>query len=179
MTVVQNTHVRVFTARSKRDQVIFDSSFAKWVPSGRVTPLGDFAATVTELRLVRFVLINQWLGYVLEEFSEQTLGQSIYRLDARTGRREHVLAAPGSEDDFATLSAGVSDLAETPAGTVAWIQGGSIASPGIYRVFEWPPGAKAAVLLATATDIAATSLAAVPGHLYWLEGGVPRGAHAE
>jgi hypothetical protein len=176
-TLDESLQVRVFNERSRPGHVTFDSSFAEWLPSRRVTPLGDFAESVEALRVTRSVLTGRWLGYVLEDFSEQDHGYMIYRLNVRTGQREHVRATPASEGEFVATHSGVSDMAETSMGTVAWIEGGSVASPDTYRVFEWPPGAKAAVLLATATDIAATSLAAVPGHLYWLEGSVPRTAN--
>jgi hypothetical protein len=42
-------------------------------------------------------------------------------------------------------------------------------------VCELPPESSAPVIVASDPSIRQKSLAAIPGHLYWLEGGIPRG----
>jgi hypothetical protein len=150
------------------------SSFAEWHPSGRVTPLGDYVASVS---LGPFAVAGRFLGYSLEEGSKE--GPSIWivrRVDVATGRGESQPPEGNEEGEFEPPNTGVTDMVVTAAGTVAWIVHGEIAHPSLYRVLELPAGSKTPVVLASATNIAPKSLAATPGYLYWTEGGVPRSA---
>jgi hypothetical protein len=187
-TLLADTQVRVYQATSRHPrEEAHDSTFAEWVPTGHVTPLGD------ELRfegpsLEGLALSGRFVAYALGLTAERYPGTgttwAIGRLNVQTGRRERVPTDGEKGGGFGEKSPGVTDVAVTAAGTVAWIDDGSFANPlpgtpnvlplGSRAVFELAPGSKMPTPLAVSATIEPKSLAAIPGRLYWTEGGAAR-----
>jgi hypothetical protein len=174
-TLFESTQVRVFQATTRHTSTpYYRRSFAEWRPNGRITPLGDYAFSVS---MGPFAVAGRFIGYSLEEGEKE--GPSIWivrRVDVATGRGESQPAEGGPGNGFEPPNTGVADIVVTPAGTVAWITHGQTEHPSLYRVLELPAVSKMPVVLASATNIAPNSLAATPGYFYWTEGGVPRSA---
>jgi hypothetical protein len=160
-----------------------------------VTPLGDaveeLRATTLELLAVsgRFVASATTSGGKETAYEEKT-AWSVARLDVKTGHADiaRVPFTPGVSpnercNDFVPERApGVTDIAVTVNGTVAWIVGGSIDQPNNLRnlssrtICELPPGSTVPIVVASDPSIRPKSLAAIPGHLYWIEGSTTRSA---
>lgn len=140
--------------------------------------------------LEKLVLNGRFAVYAMVLYPEKYQGEGtswrVLRLNAQTGRREEVGAVGEKGGGFGEKSPGVTDVVVTPTGTAAWIIDGEYQNPsgpslpgnqgdlplGSKSLFELPPGAKTPVVLATSSTIDPTSLKAIPGHLYWTEGGV-------
>jgi hypothetical protein len=144
------------------------------------------------LTLERPAVAGPFVAYELVQFGryngEGTIVK-VFRLNAKTGRREQATEAgqPAGEgicDGGLPFKApGVTGMTVTPRGTVAWIIGGIVESPGVtnlrnYRVCILLPGARVPIVAARGTSIAPRSLAAVPGYVYWSEGGSARSVTA-
>jgi hypothetical protein len=177
-TLAADSTVKVFQAvnRGLLDET-FQSSFARWLPSGRLTALGDEVnAPEADLRLTQLAVTGRFAAYATVLFAgheaENSVGWSVYRLNVQTGRREQVDAS--RKDAFGRHDPGVTGVVVTPKGTVAWIAGVNT-RPSTYKVFVLAPGSRTTVLLASATTIEPKSLAAIPGHLYWTDVGVAHG----
>jgi hypothetical protein len=174
--------VNIFQAAARRpSELPYQSTFARWLPTGRLTALGDeinppsVEITLTQLALTgRFAAFATVLHAGTE--AESSVGWSVYRLNVQTGRRDR-LDAGGPEDVFLPKAPGVTDVVVTAKGTAAWIAGVNT-RPVTYKVFELAAGSKKRVLLANAATIEPKSLSAAPGHLYWTEGGAARVAPA-
>jgi hypothetical protein len=96
------------------------------------------------------------------------------------------VAIAGEKQSFEEGSPGLTDIAVTPAGTVAWAIAGRFVNPLAPPI---PAGQKAPdskailvaaggltppVMAAYGSTIDSNSLAAVPGHVNWTEAGAPR-----
>jgi hypothetical protein len=174
-----NAKVQVFRARNRHParELPYKSSFAGWLPTGRVTALGDhFEGSA----LGPLALSGRYVASAIEAFTKAPpYSWSIHRLNASTGRTEVVTAVPRVEDEFEEHeepSPGVTDICVTSAGSVAWIVAPTTVAPGLWRVFGLAPGSSVLQALASGPVIARGSLACVPGHVYWLEGSVARAA---
>jgi hypothetical protein len=127
--------------------------------------------------LTRIALAGRFVAAAISTIAKEPPDSLfIYRVNAATGRRDAVNAAPARENEFGEHARGVTDITVTPAGTVAWIVGGTADMPSQSRVFEWPPGSKVPVVLASSPEIVPASLASRPGRLYWTEGEPARSA---
>jgi hypothetical protein len=194
-TLAADVSVQVFQATARHPAVAFhESTYAQWLPTGRVTPLGDFAGTPegTALAGVRVVLAGRFAAYGLtlsaERYQGTSFTEAVGRLNAQTGRRERFPANGAHGPGFGEKSPGVTDVVVTPKGSVAWIIDGSFQDPtrktpvpgvvplGSRALYEVPAGSTMPILVAYNSTIDAKSLAAIPGHLYWAEGGTPRSA---
>jgi hypothetical protein len=196
-TLAADSQVSIYQAtnRHRNREVEYQSSFGRWIPSGRVTALGDYCnfecVTLQKLALAGRFLFSAFTEGA-ERYPESGVGGGWYLslLNVQTGHREKVDPVGGKEGGFGKGSPGVTDVAVTPAGTAAWIIDGEYQNPtgpslpgnegdlplGSKTVFELPPGSRTPVVLATSSTIDPTSLEAIPGHLYWIEGGVARTA---
>jgi hypothetical protein len=184
VTLMADAQVRVFQARSRRaSEGAFRSTFARWLPSGRVTALGD-SAELGGAALEALALTGGFVAYALggaERSPGAGRGEAVYRLDASSGRRTQVSCGGGSERTcgIAANAPGVTDVAATSAGGIAWIVGGARSSTQAFAVFLLPAHAANATQLAVSAAISPHSLAAISGHVYWLEGETARQAPAE
>jgi hypothetical protein len=168
--------VQIFRARNRHParELPYESSFARWLPTGRVTALGD---RFEGRDLGASALSGRFVAAAIEGFAKEPPSSwTIHRLDASTGRAEVVSAVPPIQDQFGEGSPGVTDICVTSAGSIAWIVAPTAGVPGLWRVFELAPSSSVLQELASGPAIVRGSLACVPGHVYWLEGSVARGA---
>jgi hypothetical protein len=194
-TLAADAQVRVFQATAKHPgRENYASTFAQWLPTRRVTALGDSARFEAPTLQGSPALAGRFVSYGLQITAERSPGQgfegAVARLNVQTGRRESFEANGAQGGGFGENSPGVIDVAVTPAGSTAWIIDGSYQDPagphlpgpasvlplGSKTVYEVLAGSKAPVALATNPTIDPKSLAAIPGHLYWAEGGAARTA---
>ncbi len=190
-TVAADSQVRVFRATSRHPgrELEPEATFAQWLPSGRVTALGDSSGVEGDVLKGldlsgRFVVCA--LGVAAERYPGTGTGWAVQRLNAQTGHRERVSPDGVMSGSFGENSPGVTDVAVTPAGSIAWIDDGAFQNPlpgnggvlplGSKAVFDLLPSAGVPAVLAVSPAIDPKSLAAIPGRLYWIEGGVPRTA---
>ena len=187
-TLAATAQIRVFQAAREESYV---SSFARWLPSGRVTPLGDHFEPESGPSLGRFAIAGQFAAYALVVYGKYNYEGAVWRmvrLNVKTGHRER------AEDDRAEgsgaclggtdhLAPGITDVAVTPKGTTAWVIGdrpynpyqpNPTPFPTIYTVCAVSPASKEPRVVASSPMIQAKSLAAIPGHVYWTEGSTPR-----
>jgi hypothetical protein len=174
-TLVANRQAVVFLAVNRSGKELpYRSSFVRWVPSGRVTRLGDEEPGVDiAISISRPVVAARFVGYALQIFSHSEQTAMVCRLDAQRGHRQCVFADQNVEG---AEGGRVQDLVLTPGGTVAWIAGGPGSRVPVHDVYELLPGAKVPVLLASAASVEGGSLAASATHLYWTEAGAVRTA---
>jgi hypothetical protein len=192
-TLAASAQIRVYQARNRHPavEIPFLSSFARWLPTGRLTPLGDNVETTRILKLKLLALAGRFVADATESCGKEGCASSVARLNVQTGRRERATPSTASWE-LGNLNGkcvggppgalGVTDIIVTPSGTVAWIMGGSIEVPtnrvdlNSRTVCELPPKSSTPVVVASSTRIEPKTLAGIPGRLYWLEGGAPRTA---
>lgn len=187
-TILANSRVRVYqvTPKPPREPVSYEKTYALWLPTHRVTPLGDQRVEgFHEPEAQRIALAGEYVGYALtgsavfREESDEGLTWQVWRLDARTGRAEKVarkykcVAADLSESWNAP---GVTRLLLTSHGAMAWIFGSYYQFPANYRVCELRPSTSSPILLASSQTTDPRSLAIASGRISWLEGGSRRTA---
>ncbi len=184
VTLMADAQLRVFQAHNRRSsEGAFRSTFARSLPSGHMTALGD-SAELGGTALEALALNGRFVAYALggaERSPGAGRGEAVYRLDADSGRRTQFGCGGGSERTcgIAANAPGVTDIAATSAGSVAWIVDGARNSTQPFALFLLAAHAASATLLAASADISPHSLAAVSGHVYWLEGEEARQASAE
>lgn len=196
-TLAADPQVRIFQAISRHPGLYaYQSTFARWLPSGHLTALGDSLAEFEGPSLRGLALSGRFAAYGLQLNAERYPGEgvsyAIIRLNIQRGHRERVPANGPTGGRLGEDSLGLTDIVATPAGTVAWIIDGSFLSdgktppPGSMPVplgskalWELPARSKTPTLLAFNPTIGSKSLAAVPGRLYWTEAGQPRTATIE
>jgi hypothetical protein len=195
-TLAATAQIRVYRATNRHPavEVPFRSSFVRWLPTGRVTPLGDNVGATEILKLKLLALARRFVADATESCGREGCVSSVARLNAATGRNER--ATPSSSPgELANPNQhcvggppegpGITDIGVTPKGTVAWIMGGSIEFPSNRNnlnsriLCELPPRARTPVVVANSPTIEPRSLAVIPGRLYWLEGGTPRASSIE
>jgi hypothetical protein len=176
-TLAADPNVSVFQATVRRPlEQPYRSSFARWLPTGRVTALGDeIIGGTSTAKLELLAVAERFAAYAIRDVGgvESYVSWKVYRLNVQTGRRDAVRAS-SRLDTFNLQTPGVTDVVVTPTGTAAWIVGGAQDTPSTYQVFMLLPGSKSPALLASATTIEPKSLAGIPGHLYWTEAGTAR-----
>jgi hypothetical protein len=190
-TLSADVQVRVYQATSRHPgRESHESTYARWLPSSRVTALGDngtvFEGAVLKGLAVSGRFVAYTLGLAAERYQGTGFTEGVERLNAQTGRRESIPPDGEKGGGFGEKSPGVTDIVATPAGSIAWIDDGSFQNPigplsatsllplGSKAVLELPPSSKTPTALAVSSAIAPQSLAAIPGHLYWTEGGTAR-----
>jgi hypothetical protein len=179
VTVAADAHIRVFERRLKsRSAENGPVTVAQWLANGRLTALGD-SYELGGGELGPLAVSGEWVAYALNGEERYMNGHSVnvVRLNARTGGRLVAACAPetvkaGCTETVPRGGAGVTDVVVTSAGTVGWIVAGTASAP--YALMELAPKARRPTLLASSTAIAPGSLAAIAGHLCWVEGGAPR-----
>ncbi len=184
VTLIADAQVRVFQARNRLpSEGTFRGTFARWLAGDRTTSLGD-SAELGGTALEALALNGRFVAYALggaEHSPGAGRGEAVYRLDASSGRRTQVSCGGGSERTcgIAANAPGVTDVAATSAGSVAWIVGGVRSSTQPFAVFLLAARAVSATQLAASAAIAPHSLTAISGHVYWLEGEAARQAPAQ
>jgi hypothetical protein len=189
-TIAADAQVRVYRATRRhpgREGYEYESTFARWLSTGRVTALDD-AGGFGGATLISLGLSGRYVAYALVEEGDryQRTGSSwaVVRLNAQSGHHEFESLS------FGEKSQGVTDIVATPAGSIAWIEEGSFQNPmgpllpgdesllplGSKAVFYLPYRSNAPQALAVSLTIVPKSLAAIPGHLYWTEAGAARSA---
>ncbi len=191
-TLGADASMRVFQATQRHlgREGPFQSTYARWLPTGRVTKLGDYVgeSILPLISLKAFVISGEHLAYALDggggQYGFTSDSWTISRLRPRTGRRFSVCADPDAPEACESYEAGrgpslpgVTDIVVTPAGSVAWITSGSeLATSSTYSVYELAANSTKPIQLASTSSIEPKSLAAVAGHLYWTQTEGPRSA---
>jgi hypothetical protein len=184
VTLMADAQVRIYQARNRHpSEGAFRSTFAQWLGGSRITALGD-SAEIGSAALEALALTGRFVAYALggaEHSPGAGRGEAVYRLDATSGRRTQVSCTGGSERTcgIAAKAPGVTDIAATSAGSVAWIVGGALSSTQPFAVFLLGAHASRATQLEASAAIAPHSLAAISGHVYWLAEETARQAPAE
>ena len=183
-TLVASSNIRVFRATAKRpDRESYESTFAEWLPSRRVTALASDETTFGESSVQGSPAVSgRFVAYAIITVPGRGpgtgFGEDVARLDVQTGDREWSPADGAGGSGFVSGLPGVTDVVVTPAGSVAWvIEGGAPfvggeESRGSKAILVLPAGATSSRLLSYSPTIEPKSLAAIPGHIYWLEAGV-------
>jgi hypothetical protein len=168
-TLAANERVRVFRASDRRG---YNIVFGEWRPRRRLIELEFGPTRITAIKLAREVL-----AYAVSEPGET--GTMVYVIDMRRGEGAGWIGA----DDIEAGSPGVSDLALTPGGTVAWLVEGRFQDPAeptsgphplSRAVYAVPAHHDEPVLLAYGTGIRPGSLTAAPGRVEWFQDGSQR-----
>ena len=171
--LLETTKLSVFRATTRNlGREEFESTFVRWRSTGKRTALGDSVMAEDFTALGKLASSGRFVVYGLESGSSQpgTLSR-VCRLDAVSGRRECFALTPGGKySEFSSKSGGIRALAVTPSGSMAWIVSGDRKTPTILHVVELVAGSHVPVVLASGPAIDPSSLAVVPGHLYWSEG---------
>jgi hypothetical protein len=176
-TLAADVTVNVFQAHNRHParEPAYEASFVRWLPTGRVTAIGDSFFEGRALR--RLALSGRFIAVAIEGFArEPPSAWRVSRLDARTGKREVVSAVPPTENQFELHSPGVTDICVTPAGSVAWIVAPTAGTPGVWWVLDIAAGSSELNVLASGPTVARGSLACVAGYVYWTEGAVAQKA---
>jgi hypothetical protein len=185
-TLVATGQVRVFHAEDRAGE--YDETLAEWLPTGRVTVLRNEAGFEAGSLLSSrpgVAVSGRFAGYAVlsnnERYPGMGFGEGVARVNVQTGRRQEWGANGQAGSGFGAKSPGVTDVVLTPAGSLAWLIDGSfddptrrsveVTPPGSKAVYLVPSGSAAPVLLAHSATIEPGSLAAVPGHIYWVEAG--------
>ena len=156
------------------DEVEYRVDFAVWRPTGKVTELANGTTYqileaqpyVREATIAGPYVAYRVAGFVEGRYNPLSLPEEIDRLDARTGRRT-VTPKVSVETECKCLF-----FATTTNGTVAWSFKEGPQEESAVDVL--PAGSSLTTRLARSQTVEPASLALVPGHIYWLEGGVPR-----
>lgn len=190
-TLAANVHVRIFRATARHPaSEEYESTFAQWLPSGRLTALGDETRLEGPM-LHQLAIAGRYVTYVLEVEEERYPGNGfrevVARMNVQTGRINAIDTTGRRRSRFFRGSPGVTDVVVTQAGSIAWIISGRFADPtrntpppgltpnrskAIYLI---PVQARAPPLLAFSATIDPRSLAVRRGRIFWREAGV---AHA-
>ena len=180
-TIAASRHVRVFEASAPEsvrerngDEVDYRVAFAVWRPTGRVTELANGTTYhilepgpyVREAKVAGPYVAYRVAGFVEGRYNPVSVPEEVDRVDARTGRRTltpQVIVQTECECLF---------FATTTSGTLAWsFREGQEAESAIDLL---PARTTRTRTLARSRTVEPGSLALVPGHLYWLESGLPR-----
>jgi hypothetical protein len=177
--LLETTKLSVFRATTRNlGREEFESTFVRWRSTGKRTALGDYVMAEDFAGVGRLASSGSFLVYGLQSGGSQpgTISR-ICRLNAASGRRECFALTPGGEHSkYPSKSGGIRAVAVTPSGSIAWIVGGSWKTPTILHVVELVAGSRTSSVLASGPAIDPSSLAGVPGHLYWSEGTTARQA---
>jgi hypothetical protein len=188
VTVAADAVVQVFQRRVKHpDREVLEGpeTFARWLPSGRVTALGDYSGGLAGLpgtSLGPLRLDGRFVAYVLRPEGPKYPGsghsEELKRLNVASGWRLSIGCRGPAACDFPDIDPGVNDIGILATGAMGWIVSSFYEQPAlqpeVHEVWELPAHATQPIRVAASAAVEATSLAAIPGHLYWTEGGQPR-----
>lgn len=133
-TIAADAQVRVYQATSRHPgRETHERTYAQWLPTGRVTALGDNGAGFEGAVLGRLAVAGRFVAYALGLSAERYAGSGttwgVVRLNAQTGHRESVAPDGEKGGGFGEKSPGVTGVVATPAGSVAWVDDGSLPDP--------------------------------------------------
>jgi hypothetical protein len=175
-TLAASAQIRVFTATARQERTSPSSiTFAEWLPTGRLEYLSS--SEILERGVSHFALAGRFLAFAfdtIDEVEEYGLSETTALLNVETGRERQM---PGTF--FKEPSRGTAQVVLTPAGSVAWMIEGlfnQTATGYLFgrAIYALRAGARKPVLLASSEETVPMSLAATPGHIYWLEAGTAR-----
>jgi hypothetical protein len=169
-TLAGNKYVRVFRATDRHG---YDIVFGEWRPTRRLIELEFGRTPITAIRLA-----GEVFAYAVSNRHEAA-STMVYLVRMRRGEEAGWLAA----DDIEVGSRGITDLALTTSGTVAWMMEGRFQDPADPKngphpfsraVFVVPAHQDGPIFLAYGTGIEPGSLVAAPARMYWFQDGSPR-----
>ncbi len=188
-TVAASATVRVFEANEREPKCCgaldYRADFALWLPTGKVTEIANgsnhgFGRSpyVEEAKIAGDYVAYSINGLVEDRYDAPELPEKVNRVNARTGQRTTDptvrVGCEGHNLDFAVNA----------RGTVAWSygdlcfsgEGTSVmygSNSGEATVDMVPGNSTTTIMLAHGPTVNQGSLALVPGHLYWLQAGIP------
>jgi hypothetical protein len=173
-TIAASAEVRVFDVEERQpkpDEREYRGDFAVWLPTGKVTEIiggtrGSFEPQpgVSEAKIAGPYVAYRLAGLVEDRYDYPEVPEKMGRLDAETGRRTST-----PEVDVRVAGPYVY-FAVTPRGTVAW----AYENRNERTICLLSADSATTTVIAHGRLVDPASLALVPGHLYWLEDGVPR-----
>jgi hypothetical protein len=172
-TLVASAQARVVQAINRHG---YDIVWGEWLPTRYLSEI-DFPG---EEPITALALAGRFFAYATHAGGGGSPSVSVNVLDLRGGPAGGGWTAA---DDIESGSRGVTDLALTPSGTVAWLMEGRFLDPAAVEegphpfsraLFAVPAGKSEPIFLTDGTSISPGSLAAVPGHVYWTEDGIAR-----
>lgn len=184
-TIAASREIRVFEAFGEHreeidhelDEIIYRVCFAVWVPTGKVTELVKNAGIfrlgpyISEAKIAGPYVAFRVSGLTADagKYDEPSLGEKVDRIDVKTGRHT---STPTMDVRFGGREVGNLYFALTALGTVAWSYYESIYSTEA-TVDMLSGDSDTTTTLAHGPTVEPASLAVIPGHIYWLEAGVP------
>jgi hypothetical protein len=185
-TTIAATHeVRVFDALTKlpeRGQP-YDAQFVEWLPTHKLTMLAAHnpEAVVGECCEVDAARISgRYVAYELPALNAGSTSPCCYeaevrRINTTTGEVTRTVRLFSYREGLSISWFGV-----TAQGSVAWVArdeekaSNGISYPLTTAIYVLLANTDTTVELARSSEIDPHSVALIPGHLYWLEAGVPR-----
>jgi hypothetical protein len=173
-TIAASAKVRVFEAEERQPKPGYEGNyradFAVWLPTGKVTEIiggthGSFEPnpSVSEAKIAGPYVAYRLAGLVEDRYDYPEVPEKMGRLDAETGQHTST-----PEVDVRVEGPYVY-FAVTPRGTVAW----AYENQKERAICLLPAESATTTVIANGRLVDPASLALVPGHLYWLEDGVP------
>jgi hypothetical protein len=185
-TMTASRQVRVFQGVTRRRYAESYADYAEWLPTRRVTRLG-YVITAPEQRIFdpALKIAGNYLAYLVAgentKYCDSGCGKAsrIVRLDVEDGQQttpsEFRAETDGTDcSECIGLDGRGVEFALTPRGTAAWAFDTGIEWVGRDFLYVLRGGSDTTTLVAHAPTLEPASLALIPGHLYWLEGGAPR-----
>jgi hypothetical protein len=173
-TIAASAGVRVFEVGERQPKPGYEGNyradFAVWLPTGKVTEIvgatrGSFEPQpgVSEAKIAGPYVAYRLAGLVEDRYDYPEVPEKMGRLDAETGQHTST-----PEVDVRVEGPYVY-FAVTPRGTVAW----AYENRNERAIHLLPAESATTTVIAHGRLVDPASLALVPGHLYWLEDGVP------
>jgi hypothetical protein len=166
-TVVQTRQVRVFRLKGETFGCLFQL--------GKKRPLGDTPGFPDSLVATNISVAGHFVGYQLKFIGRTGSSFNVRVLDLKLGRRVHNVRAgefPFGDENPNVKDPGVTALAVTSTGAVAWIVRNSFADPVRLEVHK--DDSDGPTLLDTGDGIDPASLAvSTSGVAYWLHADAP------
>jgi hypothetical protein len=163
-TVTASRKVRVIQGALRLHYGETLTDYAVWLPTGLVTELGYVTPRIAGIYIA--------YPYVVEgsKYEPNSVTIAMARLDVKDGVRT---TTPRMRVDPDGPGA---QFALTSAGSVAWISETEhcVFCEGGNGVYLLPSNSDLTKELSHGPAIDPHSLALIPGHIYWLEGGIPR-----
>jgi hypothetical protein len=176
-TLAANKQVRAFRATDRHG---YEIGLAEWRPTRRLTRLELGPSGRTSIR-TEIRVAGEWLAYAVSN-PHEVASAMVYLLRMREGEGPGWIAADGIEAG----SPGVTDLALTTSGTVAWIMEGRFVfvvdwadehRTGVSlsrAIFAVPRPGDEPILLAAGAGIQPQSLVAAHARIKWRQDGSTR-----
>jgi hypothetical protein len=173
-TIAASAKVRVFEIEERQPKPGYErnyrADFAVWLPTGKVTEIiggthGSFEPnqSVSEAKIAGPYVAYRLTGLVEDRYDYPEVPEKMGRLDVENGQRT---STPGVDVE---IEGQYLYFAVSSRGTVAW----AFENRNERTICLLPAGSATTTVLAHGRLVEPASLALVPGHLYWLEDGVP------